>query len=66
MQILLTDDEARTLHDFLRDRLHEYQLEVARTEVKDLRHLLLTRQELLERVLAQLEQQGTRMTDRPV
>lgn len=57
MQLTLSDDDARTLRDFLRDCLHDYQFEVARTEVRDFRHLMVSRQELLQRLLAQLEQQ---------
>jgi hypothetical protein len=55
MELTLSDEEARTLRDFLRDHFHDLQIEVARTEVKDLRHMLVIRQELIERLLAQLE-----------
>jgi hypothetical protein len=55
MELILTDDDARTLRDLLNDHLHELRLEVARTEAKDFRHLMLLRQELVERVLTQLE-----------
>lgn len=57
MQLTLSDEDARTLRDFLRDHLREYEFEIARTEVKDLRHLLRVRQTLLERVLGQLERE---------
>lgn len=55
MQITLSDDDARTLRDFLSDHLQELRLEVARTEAKDFRHALVLRQELVERLLAQLQ-----------
>ena len=55
LDLTLNDDDARTLRDFLRDHFHDLQIEVARTEAKDLRHLLLAQQELIERLLAQLE-----------
>jgi hypothetical protein len=57
MELTLNDDDARLLRDFLRDHFHDLQLEVARTEVKDLRHLLLARQDLVERLLARLERE---------
>jgi hypothetical protein len=56
MELTLTDEDARTLRDVLSDHLHELRLEVARTEAKDFRHALVGRQELVERLLAQLEQ----------
>ena len=56
MELVLTDNEARTLRDLLSDHLHDLRLEVARTEAKEFRHTLLERQELVERLLAQLEQ----------
>jgi hypothetical protein len=55
MQITFTDSEARTLRDFLRDHLQDLKFEVARTDVKSLRHTLLERQELIERLLALLD-----------
>jgi hypothetical protein len=55
MELSLTDDDARTLRDLLNDHLHDLRLEVARTEAKDFRHVLLGRQELVECLLTQLE-----------
>lgn len=55
MQLVLTDDEARILREFLSEHLPELRREVARTDAKDYRHGLVLRQELLERVLGQLE-----------
>ena len=52
--LILTDDDARTLWAFLNDRLLSVQFEAARTDARDYRHMLLTRQELIERLLAQL------------
>ena len=57
MELSLTDDEARTLQDLLGDCLHELRREVARTDAKDYRHGLVLRQELIERLLARLEQE---------
>ena len=57
MQLALTDDEARTLRDFLRDHFHDLQFEVARTDVRDFRRNLLARQELIERLLGVLERE---------
>ena len=55
MELILDDDDAHTLRDFLRDHFHDLQIEVARTEARDFRHILLAQQELIERLLAQLE-----------
>lgn len=57
MELILSDDDARTLRDLLSDHLRDLRLEVARTEAKDFRHALLLRQELVERLLAQLEKE---------
>lgn len=57
MELMLTEDDARTLRDFLRDHLPDLKFEVARTEVKSLRHTLLMRQELIERILELLDRQ---------
>lgn len=56
VELSLTEDDARKLRDFLRDHIHALQFEVARTEARDLHHILLARQELIERLLALLEQ----------
>ena len=56
MELILTDDEARILRDFLHDHLQAFQCEVARTEAKTLRHVLLARQELIERLLVRLDE----------
>lgn len=57
MELTLTEDDARTLRDYLRDHLPDLRFEVARTEVKSLRHSLLVRQELIERILALLDRE---------
>lgn len=57
MNLILSDDDARTLGDLLSDHFRDLRLEVARTEAKDFRHVLLLRQELVERLLAQLERE---------
>jgi hypothetical protein len=56
MHLELTDEETRTLRELLHDYLPELRLEVARTDAREMRLLLLKRQELAERLLAQLEQ----------
>jgi hypothetical protein len=60
MDIRLTEAEATLLRDLFRDYLPELKMEVARTEAKDFRHLLVQRQELCERILDLLEQSGVR------
>jgi hypothetical protein len=56
MQLTLSDDDTILLRDLLADYLPALRREVARTERHDLRHLMVQRQELVERVLEQLEQ----------
>jgi hypothetical protein len=51
MEIQLTDDEARTLRDMLEEFLPELTFEAARTEEKQLRHVLYQRQALVERLV---------------
>jgi hypothetical protein len=58
MQLNLTDDEAHTLRSLLHDYLPSLQLEVARTDAREIRHELVKRQEVCERVLELLEQAG--------
>lgn len=54
MQLLLSDDEAILLRDLLADYLPALKREVARTEQHDLRHLMVQRQDLVERLVEQL------------
>lgn len=54
MQIQLNAEEAGLLRDLLHDYLPSLKLEVARTEAKAFRHLLVQRQDLAERILAEL------------
>ena len=55
MELELTADEARRLHDLLRDTLPDLRREVARTDAHDFRHELVERQELCERLVGRLE-----------
>jgi hypothetical protein len=55
MQVTLTDHETELLHDLLHDYLPDLKREVARTEQRELRHLYAERQDLVERLLGQLE-----------
>jgi hypothetical protein len=54
MQLILSDDDTILLRDLLADYLPALRREVARTEQHQLRHLMVQRQDLVERVLAQL------------
>lgn len=54
MQLLLSDDETILLRDLLADYLPALKREVARTEQHDLRHLMVQRQDLVERLVEQL------------
>lgn len=55
MQLALSSEETAILRDLLGAYLPQLKREVARTERHDLRHVLVQRQELTERLLAQLE-----------
>lgn len=57
MQLTISPDEAVLLRDLLADYLPALRREVARTEQHDLRHLMVQRQELVERLVEDLEQQ---------
>lgn len=54
MNLDLTEDDARMLRELLQDYLPEIKREVARTDVKTLRHELVLRQEMVERLLERL------------
>ena len=54
MQLLLSDDETVLLRDLLADYLPALERETARTEKHTLRHLMVQRQDLVERLLEQL------------
>jgi len=54
MDITLSDDDAETLRGLLQDYLPELKFEVARSEPGELRHVLVKRQELCERLLDRL------------
>jgi hypothetical protein len=59
MQLQLTDPEARDLHDLLHDYLPALRREVARTDAKEFRHMLVQRLDLAERLLNELSAQIT-------
>jgi hypothetical protein len=54
MQLTLSPKEAILLRDLLADYLPSLRREVARTEQHDLRHLMVQRQELVERLVESL------------
>lgn len=56
MPLLLPDEDAVLLRDLLADYLPSLKREVARTEQHALRHQLVLRQELVERLLDRLGQ----------
>lgn len=55
MQLVLTDREIATLRDLFEAYLPELKREIARTEQHALRHSLVQRQELAERLLDELQ-----------
>jgi hypothetical protein len=56
MTITLTDREVEVLRTFLHDYLPDLRREVARTEQHDLRHVLVERLDLVERLFEQTMQ----------
>jgi hypothetical protein len=54
LQLTLSPDEAVVLRDLLADYLPALRREVARTEQHDLRHLMVQREDLVERLVAEL------------
>jgi hypothetical protein len=58
MDLTLSDDEVVTLRGLLQDYLPELKFEVARTELKDFRHILVQRQNLC--LLDELSEASTR------
>ena len=54
MQLTFTRREVEILRGLLQDYLPDLKREVARTEQHELRHLFVERQELVERMLAQV------------
>ena len=59
MQLTLSFDDAVLLRDLLADYLPALTRETARTEQHDLRHLMVQRQDLVERLVTQLEEVTT-------
>jgi len=57
MDVTLSEDEAERLRDLLRVYLPGLKYEVARTDTHDLRHLLVKRQNLCERLLVDLSRE---------
>ena len=55
MNIALTEEEARTLRQFLHDHLPDIRREVAGTDAREMRQVLSKRLELCERILSELE-----------
>ena len=54
MRLELTEEETATLRSLLRNYLPDLRREVAGTDARDLRHELVMRQDLCERLLAPL------------
>ena len=54
MRLELTEKETATLRSLLRNYLPDLRREVAGTDARDLRHELVMRQDLCERLLARL------------
>jgi hypothetical protein len=57
MNVQLSDDEVQTLQAMLHDYLPGLKFEVARTDEKEIRHVLIKRQTLCERLIEVLRTQ---------
>jgi len=55
MELKITPSEAELLHQMLEQYLRELRVEIARTEHKEFRHQLRIREELLDRLVTELE-----------
>lgn len=55
MQLNLSHSDAMILRELLEDYLPALQRESARTEAKEMRHMLVLREELVDRLLFQLK-----------
>jgi hypothetical protein len=60
MDVTLSDDDARTLRGLLQDYLPELRFEAARTDGRELLHVLIERQALCERLIDELRRPLTR------
>ena len=54
MNVQLSDEEVQTLRSMLHDYLPELKFEVARTDEKEILHVLVKRQTLCERLIEEL------------
>jgi hypothetical protein len=54
MDVMLSDDEVETLRGLLHDSLPALKFEAARTDDKEVRHVLIKRQTLCERLIEEL------------
>jgi len=54
MDLTLNDDDVVTLRELLHDYVPQLRREAARTDSKEMRHVLITRLTLCERLLEQL------------
>ncbi len=55
MNLTVTADDGPILRDVLADLLRDLRREIARTDAKEFRHTLVLRQELIERLLGQVD-----------
>lgn len=68
MKLILDDEEARTLRDILHDFLPDLRREAAATDIaaRELRHELVKREELCERLSEALDQALNQPAGSPV
>jgi hypothetical protein len=61
MNVQLSDEEGQTLREMLHDYLPGLKFEVARTDAPEIRHELVKRQTLCERLVDELGTERPRM-----
>jgi hypothetical protein len=65
MTVQLSNDDVQILRDMLHDYLPGLKFEVARTDAPEIRHALVKRQTLCERLIGELDGGGEQALEHP-